>query len=105
MGRTDGLGVYIPTEREKYAVYSDYISKIYSILIRYEENQKVDREYINFLCFEIQAYANVINSKELDGLAGKLILLTNEDITHTFLRKIVFDCTNFLTRLMQKGGK
>ena len=94
---------YVPTQEEKDATYSSLISKIYSILTKYEEDRKVDEDYINWLCVEIQTY-NKLYDGEMNTLPGQLILLTSKDIKYSYIRKIVLDSTNLTARLLNKAA-
>lgn len=93
-------GYYVPSEEERKATYSNYISRIYSILVNYEATKKINTDYVNFLCFEIQAYGALLDNNELIGLASKISCLLSKDVNYTYVRKIVLDSTNFLSRLM-----
>ena len=95
-------GTYVPSEEEKRATYTNYISRIYSILVNYEAIKKINKDYINFLCFEIQAYGALLDNNELIGLASKISCLLSENISYSYVRKIVLDSTNFLSRLIKE---
>lgn len=96
-------GYYVPTEEERIATYSDYISRIYAILVGYEATKKINKSTISFLCFEIQAYGNLLEDNELLGLPSKLSYLLSDDVEYPYIRKVVLDSTNFLTRLIHRG--
>lgn len=93
------IGTYVPSEEEMRATFDSYISRIYSILVNYEATKKINKEFIKFLCFEIQSYAHIIGNDKLLILPSKLIGLLVDDIQYSYVRKIVLDSTNYLTRL------
>ena len=95
------LGVFVPTQEEKEVIFKDYISRIYAILVRYESVQKIDSDAIKLLCFEIQSYSHLIGDNELGFVTGKLATLDAEGVDHNYVRKIVLDTTNFLSRLLK----
>ncbi len=93
------IGVYVPDEEERKATYENYISRIYSILVNFEATKKINKEFVNFLCFEIQSYAHIVGDKGLLTLPSKLLGLLADDIQYSYVRKIVLDATNYLARL------
>lgn len=95
----NAIGVYVPSEEERKATYESYISRIYSILVNFEATGKINKEFVNFLCFEIQSYAHIVGDKELLTLPSKLTGLLADDIQYSYVRKIVLDATNYLARL------
>ena len=96
-------GYYVPTLEERKATYSDYISRIYAILVNYEATKQINKPSVGFLCFEIQSYGNLLEDNELLGLPSKLSYLLSDDVEYPYIRKVVLDATNFLTRLIHKG--
>lgn len=97
---TTKLGVFVPSAEEQKTTYQDYVSRIYGILVNYEANKTINKDYVKFLCFEIQAYSQIVdNAEQLGYVTGKLITLLADGIDHQYVRKIVLDTTNFLNRI------
>lgn len=94
------LGVFVPSAEEKKVTFKDYISRIYAILVNYEVSKHINKEYINLLCFEMQAYGHLTKDEKLTVATGKLITLTSEGVDHSYVRKIVLDAANILTRAL-----
>lgn len=93
------LGVFVPSAEEKKITFKDYISRIYAILVTYEATKRINKEYVNLLCFEMQSYGHLTGDDELAVVTGKLITLTADGVDHAYVRKIVLDTTNYLTRV------
>lgn len=94
------IGIFVPNEEEKKVMFRDYISRIYAILVNYEAKKSIDKEYVNLLCFEIQAYGHLTQDEKLAYVVGKLCTLTADGVEHSYVRKTVLDTTNFLSRLV-----
>lgn len=95
---------YVPTEEERDSVYGSLISKIYSILTKYEQSHTIEEDYVNWLCIEVQTY-NKLFGGELYLIPANLMTLLNSNLSYQQIRKIILDSTNYISRALANNGK
>ena len=76
------------------------INKIFKILPMVETNgMDLSRVYINALIYEIASANDIFFNGELTELIPKLNILMKEDLLHSEIRKLIFECTSLVEKI------
>ena len=76
------------------------INKIFKILPIVETNgMDLSRVYINALIYEIASANDIFFNGELTELIPKLNILMKEDLLHSEIRKLIFECTSLVEKI------
>lgn len=91
------------TDKDKIFWLDVSISKIFRILPLFEEKGlDISRVYICALIYEIASANDILFNGELIELIPKLNILMKEDLKHSEIRKLIFECTGFIKHIKNK---
>lgn len=96
------MGFLVISDSTKVLYLDKFINKVFKILPMSEEDGCIPKIYMHSLLIEINSANELFDGELIDILVKINAIYSQNDIEHKQIKKLVFDCTNTLTKMRDR---